>query len=187
MSRDATAPVIAGGRLRGVRLEVAGQGVTRPIRTRVREALFSIVAARLPGARVLDLYAGSGALGLEALSRGAAHATFVERDPRALACLRRNLAACRLAAHEHELRVADAQSFVPLEPVHLVLADPPFALRDPLAPALLAPGALVPGGLLVLEQPSERIAPLALGSLALREARAYGRSTLWIYAPSGVP
>jgi 16S rRNA (guanine966-N2)-methyltransferase len=187
VSRDGSAPIIAGGRLRGVRLEVADGGVTRPIRTRVREALFSILLPHLAGARVLDLYAGSGALGLEALSRGAAHATFVERDARALACLRRNLAACRVEAAQHDLLVADAQHFRPATPVDLVLADPPFALRDPLAPELLAPGALAPGGLLVMEQPSERIAPLRLGSLSLREARAYGRSTLWIYAPSPQP
>ena len=177
-----TAPVITGGRLRGTRLCVPEGHGTRPIRSRVREALFSIVGAVLPDARVLDLYAGSGAMGLEALSRGAAHATFVERDPRALACLRRNLAACRLTPAQHALLVADAQALQPLAPFDLVLADPPFALRDPLSPAVLRAGALAPGGLLVLEQPSERVAPLALGELALREARAYGRSTLWIYA-----
>lgn len=176
-----TAPTITGGRLRGTRLAVPAGGVTRPIRSRVREALFSIVAAALPGARVLDLYAGSGSMGLEALSRGAAHATFVERDPRALACLRRNLAACRLAPAQHELLVADAAALPPLPPFDLVLADPPFALRDPLPPSLLRAQALAPGGLLVMEQPGERIAPLHLGDLALRASRGYGRSSLWIY------
>jgi 16S rRNA (guanine966-N2)-methyltransferase len=178
-----TAPVITGGRLRGTRLCVPAGRVTRPIRSRVREALFSIVGPALPGARVLDLYAGSGSMGLEALSRGAAHATFVERDPRALACLRDNLAACRLAPAQHALLVAGAGALPPLPPFDLVLADPPFALRDPLPPSLLSAQALSPGGLLVMEQPSERIAPLRLGELELRESRAYGRSTLWIYAP----
>jgi len=179
--------VICGGRLRGVRLAVPPGLSTRPTRSRVREALFSIVAAQLPGARVLDLYAGSGALGLEALSRGAAHATFVERDARAVACLRRNIAACRLQPQEHALLVADAQGLLPTQPFDLVLADPPFALRDPVPPALRRAGALAEGGLLVLEQPGERIAPLRLGELALRASRPYGEtSSLWIYAPSAV-
>ena len=178
-----TAPIIHGGRLRGTRLEVAEGRITRPTRSRVREALFSMLHDRLPGARVLDLYSGSGALGLEALSRGAAHATFVERDPRALACLRRNLAACRLSPEQHTLLVTDAQAFEPAASFDLVLLDPPFALREPIAPALLRPGALAPDGLLVLEQPSARVAPLRAGALALRESRPYGSSSLWIYAP----
>ncbi|HEX5012466.1 MAG TPA: 16S rRNA (guanine(966)-N(2))-methyltransferase RsmD [Planctomycetota bacterium] len=177
--------MISGGRLRGVRLAVPPGLSTRPTRGRVREALFSIVAEHLPGARVADLYAGSGALGLEALSRGAAHATFVERGAPALACLRRNIAACRLAPGEYELLITDAQVLAPRQPFDLVLADPPFALRDPLPPALLRPGALASGGLLVLEQPGERIAPLRLGALELRASRSYGdTSSLWIYAPS---
>ena len=177
--------MICGGRLRGVHLAVPPGLSTRPTRSRVREALFSIVAGRLPGARVLDLYAGSGALGLEALSRGAAHATFVERDPRALDCLRRNIAACRLAPEQHALLVTDAQALAATQAFDIVLADPPFALRDPLPPALLQPGALTADGLLVLEQPGARIAPLRLGTLALRDSRPYGTtSSLWIYAPS---
>lgn len=180
-----TAPIIHGGSLKGTRLAVAEGLVTRPTRSRVREALFSMLQDRLPGARVLDLYAGSGALGLEALSRGAAHATFVERDPRALACLRSNLKACRLEPAQHALLVTDAQAFEPAGAVFdLALLDPPFALRDFIAPALLRPGALAPDGLLVVEQPSERVAPLRAGSLALRESRPYGTSSLWIYAPA---
>ncbi len=180
-----TAPVICGGRLRGVRLAVPEGRSTRPTRSRVREAVFSIVAERLPGARVADLYAGSGALGLEALSRGAAHATFVEHDPCALDCLRRNLQSCRLLPGQFELVTSDAR----LMPAatggafDLVLVDPPFALRDPLPPALLQPGALSPDALLVIEQPSVRIAPLRQGALALRATRPYGSSSLWIYAP----
>jgi 16S rRNA (guanine(966)-N(2))-methyltransferase RsmD len=180
-----TAPIIHGGRLRGTRLAVAEGLVTRPTRSRVREALFSMLQTRLEGARVLDLYAGSGALGLEALSRGAAHATFVERDPRALACLRSNLAACRLQPDQHALLVTDAQAFEPAGAVFdLALLDPPFALRDPIAPSLRRAGTLAADGLLVLEQPSERVAPVRAGALALHESRPYGTSSLWIYAPA---
>ena len=181
-----TAPIIQGGRLRGTRLAVAAGRVTRPTRSRVREALFNVLADRLADARVLDLYAGSGALGLEALSRGAAHATFVERDPRALACLRANIAACRLSPEQFTLLVTDAQACVPPAGavIDLALLDPPFALRDPIAPALLRPGALAADGLLVLEQPGERVAPLRAGALVLRESRPYGTSSLWIYGPA---
>jgi 16S rRNA (guanine966-N2)-methyltransferase len=181
--------VICGGRLRGLRLAVPEGRSTRPTRSRVREALFSIVAERLPDARVADLYAGSGALGLEALSRGAAHATFVEHDPRALACLRRNLQAARLQSGQFELLVIDAQLLQsePGSPFDLVLVDPPFALRDPLPRALLQPGVLASEALLVIEQPSERIAPLRLGALELRASRPYGSSSLWIYSPAGSP
>jgi len=182
-----TAPVISGGRLRGLRLAVPEGWSTRPTRSRVREALFSAVADWLPGARVADLYAGSGALGLEALSRGAAHATFVEHDPRALLCLRQNLQAARLQPKEFELLVTDARLVQPVQgsPFDLVFVDPPFALRDPLPAALLLAGALAPAALLVIEQPSERIAPLRQGDLELRTTRPYGSSSLWLYAPAG--
>jgi 16S rRNA (guanine966-N2)-methyltransferase len=106
---------------------------TRPTSERVREAIFSTVAARveLDGARVLDLYAGSGALGIEALSRGAAHALFVESDRRAAAVLRRNLDELGLAGGE--VRAAKVMSVL-AEPAtdayELVLADPPYATAD---------------------------------------------------------
>ena len=179
-----TTPVIHGGRLRGLKLAVPEGRSTRPTRSRVREALFSIVAPRLAGARVADLYAGSGALGLEALSRGAAHVTFVEHEARALSCLRRNLQAARLAPEQYTLLTSDAQRLQADPPFDLVLVDPPFALREPLPPALLQPGALAAGALLVLEQPSERIAPLRQGALALESMRPYGSSSLWLYAPA---
>ncbi len=116
----------------GRRLTVPPGRQIRPTAERVREAWLAILAPELPGARVVDLYAGSGALGLEALSRGAAHATFVERHPRALATLRSNIEALG-AADRTTVVPGDALRFVArLDPgeITLALADPPFAGPD---------------------------------------------------------
>lgn len=122
---------IVAGRAGGRRLAVPGKG-TRPTSDRVREALFSAVesAVDLDGARVLDLYAGSGALGLEALSRGAAEAVFVESSPGALAVLRRNVAAVGLPGVVRPGKVATVLASGTDAPFDLVLADPPYAVED---------------------------------------------------------
>lgn len=115
---------VAGGR----RLAVPARG-TRPTTDRVREALFNVLAARLDfdGLRVLDLYAGSGALGLEALSRGAAVVTFVENDRRAAEVLNRNIEVVGLpGATLRRAPVAAVLASAPAGPVDLVLADPPY-------------------------------------------------------------
>ncbi len=119
---------IIGGTWRGRRLRFPPTPEIRPTPDRVRETLFNWVAARVPGARCLDLFAGSGALGLEALSRGAAHVTFVERDLAAAGEIRARLAdwGARAASVEH----ADARSFLerqPASPFDIVFLDPPFA------------------------------------------------------------
>jgi len=145
---------VVAGRVGGRRIAVPPRG-TRPTSERVREAIFSTVAARidLEGARVLDLYAGSGALGIEALSRGAAHALFVESDRRAVAVLRRNLD--ELGLVDGEVRAAKVTAVLSQPPddgYELVLADPPYAMPgDELSGVLdslarngwLAAGALV--------------------------------------------
>lgn len=117
----------------GRRLAVPPGGV-RPTAERVREAWLSILAPALAGARVLDLFAGSGALGLEALSRGAASATFVERASRSLEALRRNIASLD-AADRAVVRPGDALQFagrLEADAFDLALADPPFASEDAL-------------------------------------------------------
>lgn len=118
---------VAGGR----RLAVPAKG-TRPTSDRVREALFSAVesALDLTDARVLDLYAGSGALGLEALSRGAAEAVFVESAPGALAVLRKNVATVGLPGVVRAGKVATVLAAGTDRPFDLVLADPPYAVED---------------------------------------------------------
>ncbi len=142
---------IAGGR----RLDVPGKG-TRPTSDRVREALFSAVesAMDLTEAKVLDLYAGTGALGLEALSRGAATAVFVESAPGALAVLRRNVAAVGLPGVVRAGRVAAVLAAGAPEVFDLVLADPPYAdvdLRAELT-ALVEHGWVGPDSLVIVER-----------------------------------
>jgi 16S rRNA (guanine966-N2)-methyltransferase len=179
--------VISGGALRGVRLRVPDGWSTRPTRTRVRTSIFDMLGPHVQGARVLDLYAGSGALGLDALSRGASHATFVEHDARALRTLHANLATCRIDQERGRILRVDALDWDPPgdSGFDLVLADPPFALQDPLPPGLANPGVLAPGALLVLESPSERVTPVKGSFWTLVRRRVYGVSAICLYQPSG--
>lgn len=172
---------IVAGSAGGRQLAVPRRG-TRPTSDRVREALFSAVEAAmdLDGARVLDLYAGTGALGLEALSRGADTAVLVESDAGALAVLRKNIAAVGLAgATARPGRVAAVLAEPPAEPFDLVLADPPYAL-DP-APdlaALVAHGWVVPGSLVIVERARRSGPPAWPSALVPGRIRRYGDTEL---------
>lgn len=151
---------------------------TRPTADRVREALFSILGD-ITGARVLDLYAGSGALGIEALSRGASEAVFVERDARAVAAIRRNLEAVGAGA---EVRQEDAEAFIrrAAGPYDLVFADPPYdsasRVAGPLAEHL--PRVTSEGARIVTE--SDKRKPLELPFPLLTE-RTYGDTRIAIH------
>ncbi|MGN6155073.1 MAG: 16S rRNA (guanine(966)-N(2))-methyltransferase RsmD [Sphingomicrobium sp.] len=120
---------IIAGEWRGRKLVVPEGPATRPTGDRVRETLFSMLASRLgsfDGLQVADIYAGSGALGLEALSRGAAFACFVDQDPRAVAALRSNVASLG-AAERAQVLARSATGLPAMDPFDLVLADPPYA------------------------------------------------------------
>ncbi len=135
---------VIGGQWRSRRLEFPDLPGVRPTPDRVRETLFNWLAPMLPGARCLDLFAGSGALGIEALSRGAAEVVFVERDPAAVRVLRDNLA--RLKAENGRVELAEALTWLrqPATPFEIVLLDPPFGagLLEPVCAALEAGGWL---------------------------------------------
>ena len=141
---------VIAGTARGVPLRAPRNRGTRPITDRVKETLFGILGERVIDARVLDLYAGSGAVGIEALSRGAAHATFVERAREAVAVIRANLDKTRLTGEasvhgEDVLRFLERGS---ADRYDLAMLDPPYDERAILAPLrelvpLLAPGATV--------------------------------------------
>lgn len=175
---------IIAGTAGGIRLKVPRQGA-RPSTDRLREALFSILAVKVQGARVLDLFAGSGALGIEALSRGAAAATFIEESGAACRIIEENLAAAGL---QGEVRKADVfPALGRLAGSHdLVLADPPYALpgREDLAQKLLddrrLPALLHGEGLLVLEVEAERDPPAGPGWEQV-DRRAYGSSAVVFY------
>lgn len=123
---------VVAGAAKGRRLVAPAGDQVRPTADRVKEALFSSLQLVVPGASVLDLFAGSGGLGLEALSRGAARVTFVERDRRALDALRRNIATVDLPGTD--VVAADAmqalEGELPGAPFDLVLADPPYRYSD---------------------------------------------------------
>lgn len=172
---------LAGGR----RLAVPPRG-TRPTSDRVREAVFNALQARrdLEGARVLDLYAGSGALGLEALSRGAAHVRFVESDRRAAAVLRRNVEA--LGLHGAEVTARPAAAVLqgdPGLPYDVVLADPPYALDDgelsEVFTALAGGGWLASGALLVVERSSKTVPPTWPNGVVALTQRRYGDTAVY--------
>ena len=174
---------VIAGRLGGRRLTAPHGMATRPTSDRVREALFSALGD-VRGARVLDLYAGTGALGIEALSRGAAHATFVESARTALTALRENLAAMDLAGSARVVSkpVARAAATLP-GPFDLIFADPPYAALAEVPAALAAlqaAAAIAPGARVVVEHASRDAAP-AMAGLIPRPSRAYGDTTVTLY------
>jgi 16S rRNA (guanine966-N2)-methyltransferase len=170
---------VVAGEFKGRRLQAPRGARTRPTADKVREALFSMLGD-VSGARVLDLYAGSGALGIEALSRGAESAVFVERDQRALAALRRNLEAIGADAG---VRRQDVLRFLarPEGTFDLVFCDPPYddapRVAAPLSEAL--PAMLGENARIVTE--SDKRNPLLL-SLPLLVERAYGDTRIAIHS-----
>ncbi|MBX6767888.1 MAG: 16S rRNA (guanine(966)-N(2))-methyltransferase RsmD [Actinomadura rubrobrunea] len=181
----------AGGR----RLAVPPGRDTRPTSDRAREGLFSTIGAllgSLEGLRVADLYAGSGAVGLEALSRGAAHALLVESHPRAVKVIRQNAAALGLpGARVCADRVERVVRRPPEEPYDLIFADPPYALSDDAVTALLETLRdqhwAAPDALIVIER-SVRGAPPQWpdGYVAVRDRR-YGEAVFWYGRASEQP
>ncbi|MEA2439495.1 MAG: rRNA (guanine966-N2)-methyltransferase [Thermoleophilaceae bacterium] len=172
---------VVAGAYRGRRIEAPAGRATRPTSDRVREALFSILGP-IEGVRVLDLFAGSGALGIEALSRGAAEAVFVESDARAAAAVRRNLDALGIQALVHR---RDAFSWLASaagaeEPFDLVFADPPYSSASRTAGRLseLLPPVLTPTSVIVTE--SDKRDPLEL-ALPLVDERTYGDTRIAIH------
>jgi len=169
---------IIAGTWRGRPLEAPAGRETRPTADRVRETLFSMLASRLGSLeelRVADLFAGSGALGFEALSRGAAHATFVEKDAAATAVIRRNAAKLGI-----EVRVlgGSALALPHSEPFDLILADPPYASGSGTAvvAAITAAGWLAPGGWMSLETSRRDI--VEPGALTIDTVREVGRARI---------
>lgn len=164
---------IIGGHLRNSRLEVPDLPGLRPTPERVRETLFNWLAPVLPGTRVLDLCAGTGALGVEAFSRGAVAVQFVERDARAAQALRGNLARLKVDA---TVNVTDALAFLagPACAFDLVLLDPPFAagLWTPLAQRLEEGGWLAAQAWVYVESPRDESPALPPNWTLHREGRA---------------
>ncbi len=178
---------ITGGRLVRRRLKAPAGRDTRPTADRVKEALFNILGQELEGARVLDLFAGSGALGLEALSRGASWCVFVERSGEAAAVIRRNIADLGLAGRCTLLKgsvVTLEEGIVRQGPFDLVLADPPYDQGHVAAVLGMIERIVTPEGRLVLEH-SPRERPNIPNGLDLFDHRAYGQTELSFIRRSG--
>jgi 16S rRNA (guanine966-N2)-methyltransferase len=146
---------VISGTAGGLHLKSPKRHALRPTQDRIRQVIFSSLAEVVPGARVLDLYAGTGSFGIEALSRGAASATFVEQDKEAAQCIRDNLAHCRLQGDVRHLQVETFLSKPPPEAYDLIFADPPYTKsigeldHDPLLARVIP--FLVPDGHFVWE------------------------------------
>lgn len=177
------------GRARGCRLASLPGEETRPTAERVKEALFSILQFELEGRVVLDLFAGTGQLGLEALSRGAAHVVLVDSQAAAVDCLRRNSAAvCRAAQVPDEAaQVVHSDALAYLSRAHasfdVALLDPPYA-ANLLTPALQAVALhMQPGGVIVCETDRAAALPPRTGDFSLQRTYRYGRVWLGVYRP----
>jgi 16S rRNA (guanine966-N2)-methyltransferase len=185
---------IVAGTARGRPLRVPRGRSTRPTSDRVREALFARLDSDgvVRGARVLDLFAGSGALGLEAASRGADHVLLVDSSTRAAAVCRRNVAA--LGVDRVEVRTAAASTVLataPAEPYDLVLLDPPYDLAEDALAAVLDllvdRSWLADRAVVVVERSARSPEPRWPGGLLRFDDRRYGETRLWLAEPPAVP
>ena len=176
---------ITGGIHRGRLLKVPEGIEVRPTQDRVREALFNILMHDIAGARFLDLFAGSGAVGLEAISRGAASATFVELNARHISFIKANAAMLKLAP---QIVQADAYRYISEfagSPFDIAYADPPYALGEEkgfqeMIKALAARNVIRPGGLFIAETTCRAAIDETLGWDLCRD-REYGKSRLLIW------
>ena len=177
---------IAGGEWKGRTLKVPAGDAVRPTQDRVREALFSMLQFELQGADVLDLFAGSGSVGLEALSRGAARATFVELAPRHAACLQANIAMVKAGARCTVVK-ADVYSWLnsAAGPFDVAYADPPYALGAEKGYArmlaLLAERNVVKAGGLFIAEMKGHQDPDASPDWDLVRDRVYGQTRIAVY------
>lgn len=173
------------GTARGRRLQTLdGTDVVRPTSDMVKEAIFSIIQFEVPGKRVLDLFAGSGQLGIEALSRGAEKAVLVEKDKKAFAIIKNNVANCGLEEGAVMLNM-DALSYIRhADPFDIGLFDPPYekGILDEVLP--LAAEHVAEDGLLLCETKREEALPERAGGFCIQKEYCYGKTKLTLYRKS---
>lgn len=171
------------GLARGRNIEtVPGDDLVRPTTQKAKEGIFSALQFYVPGARVLDLFAGSGQLGIEALSRGAAHCVFVDSARAAISVIKTNLQRTGLGSNASVAEM-DAVRYIqrPQGPFDIIFADPPYHKEFM---AQILPGIqqnLTPGGFAALETERGAAMPEQLGELALRKCYNYGNTSVWLY------
>jgi 16S rRNA (guanine966-N2)-methyltransferase len=176
---------ITGGTSRGISILAPRGADTRPTTDRVREAIFSILFSMDADlSQVLDLYAGTGALAIEALSRGAEQADLVERAPVACAVIRKNLARARMSERARVYCLDVGRALERLAgPYSVVFLDPPYADQtiDRVLEALATSGIVAKDGTVVLEHAHGRVSPASIGGLALHSDRRYGDTGVAFY------
>lgn len=177
------------GKAKGKPLRTLPGLETRPTSQRVKEGLFSAIQFDIEGRRVLDLFAGSGALGIEALSRGAAHCVFVDQSPEAVAMIRQNLQSTGLAA-QSQVICREASAFLAHtrgeQPFDLVFLDPPYQYPQLLS-ILTQVSARVPkGGIVTCETSAQQQLPETIENLTLYRTYRYGNVQIWVYHSQGV-
>jgi 16S rRNA (guanine(966)-N(2))-methyltransferase RsmD len=178
---------IIAGSLRGRKLDSPTWEGVRPTSDKLRETLFNVIAPRVSQARVLDAFAGTGAIGIEALSRGASHVTFVDHDPRSLKLIQANLERCGVSDRYVIIRARlggtpRSPLSRPTESIDLAVLDPPYDEPDLSAAIASVEPLLAPGGVLVLEHASKRAGPTSVGSLWRGRVVNSGDSALSFYA-----
>lgn len=173
---------IISGTARGRKLQTLPGQTTRPTQAKVRGALFSILGAWTADAAWLDLFAGSGAVGLEAASRGARRSVLVENDPAAIAVIRHNLAITKLPAELMPVGIDAAirQFTAAGMRFDVIFMDPPYE-KDPSSALAKASTLLLPMGRMVLEHRRSNPAPATAGDLVLRETRNYADTSISFY------
>ena len=172
---------IVAGTLKGRRLQGPATDDVRPTSDRLRETLFNVLGPSVEGQRVLDAFAGTGAVGLEALSRGASSVTFYENDPRALGIVESNIAHCGVASLCRVVR-ADFLKSKGGADCDLVFLDPPYDDHDLVAVLRAAVTHVAPGGRVVLEHRRSRESPAAEGTLVRTRVLRSGDSSLSFYS-----
>ncbi len=184
--KASTLRVIAGA-LKGRRLATPSWEGLRPTSDRLRETVFNVLSERVAGARFVDACAGTGAVGIEALSRGAAHVTFIEHDPRAVALIARNLRHCGIEGGYTMCArtVTAAAGRLAPSSIDVAFLDPPYETGD-LEPMIAALAErLAPGGLIVVEYARRRVLPARCGDARSVRTITSGDSALSLYAVSG--
>ncbi len=175
---------IVSGLVKGRRIFAPSGLALRPTPNKVRAALFNILSNSIVGASFLDLYAGTGAVGIEALSRGAGFVTFVEQDPRHLAYLGKNIAACGFSEKSKVLGFA-ADHFLNggVQPFDLIFLDPPYASGEleKILPRIWEGDMMTDRGQLVVEHFHKQVLPQAMGKIQFLKKYRYGETILSFY------
>ena len=177
---------ITGGSLAGRRLRCP-VGIIRPAMDKMRESVFAIIGGFLPGAAFLDLFSGSGIVGLEAWSRGAASVVMVEKDAGKIQVLTENAALAEGAAHVHIMPVERYIKFAKAEPFDIVFLDPPFPYKykEELLCSLASSSLLAENGLVLIHYPKDDELPEKTSGLERSDLRVYGRSHVGFYRREG--